>query len=249
MLNRRELLQRGATVAAGTLALGRVPIAWGKQPPVAGMNIVLFITDQERAIQHFPRGWSRRHLPGFTRLQRNGLRLRRVLRLLHVLADARDDADRLLPGAARREVHARGEHGGRRISAGRAAAELQEHRHRDGGCGLQRGLQGQVAPQQTRGDRLGASDVDKYGFTRWSPPDAGANQDLDQTGGGDADNDGRFMNQTGSPQAGQEGALQYLKLRRRAATAVLPDRLTNQPARRAAVPEELPQRRDTTTRG
>ena len=32
MLNRRELLQRGATVAAGTLALGRVPIAWAKSP-------------------------------------------------------------------------------------------------------------------------------------------------------------------------------------------------------------------------
>src|SRR5947207_1729179 len=73
MLNRRELLQKGATVAAGTLALGRVPLAWGQQPPLGGMNIVLFITDQERAIQHFPRGWSRRHLPGFTRLQRNGL--------------------------------------------------------------------------------------------------------------------------------------------------------------------------------
>ena len=30
MLNRRELLQKGATVAAGTLALGRVPMAWGQ---------------------------------------------------------------------------------------------------------------------------------------------------------------------------------------------------------------------------
>jgi len=37
------------------------------------MNIVMFISDQERAIQHFPRNWARRHLPGFTRLQRHGL--------------------------------------------------------------------------------------------------------------------------------------------------------------------------------
>ena len=72
MLNRRELLQTGATVAAGALAVGRVPTAWGQDQPVAGMNIVLFISDQERAIQHFPPGWSRRHLPGFTRCSAMG---------------------------------------------------------------------------------------------------------------------------------------------------------------------------------
>ena len=75
MLSRRELLERGAAIAGGAFALGRVPSAWATapRPRVAGMNIVMFITDQERAIQHFPRGWSRRHLPGFTRLQRHGL--------------------------------------------------------------------------------------------------------------------------------------------------------------------------------
>ncbi len=75
MLSRRELLQRGATVAGGAVAVGRVPRAWAKPhtPPVAGMNIVMFITDQERAIQHFPRGWARRNLPGMTRLQSHGL--------------------------------------------------------------------------------------------------------------------------------------------------------------------------------
>src|SRR5205823_12116577 len=74
-LSRRELLERGAAIAGGAFALGRVPSAWATapRPRVAGMNIVMFITDQERAIQHFPRGWSRRHLPGFTRLQRHGL--------------------------------------------------------------------------------------------------------------------------------------------------------------------------------
>ncbi len=72
MLNRRELLQKGATVAAGTLALGPGARWLGRETAasVTGMNVVLFISDQERAIQHFPRGWSRRHLPGLTRLQR-----------------------------------------------------------------------------------------------------------------------------------------------------------------------------------
>ena len=54
------------------------------------------------------------------------------------------------------------------------------------------------------------SDVNKYGFTRWDPPDAGANQDVPEEGGGIYDNDGRFMNSQGTPEAGTEGALQYL---------------------------------------
>jgi hypothetical protein len=37
------------------------------------MNVLLFLTDQQRSIQHFPRGWGRRHLPGLTRLQEHGM--------------------------------------------------------------------------------------------------------------------------------------------------------------------------------
>ena len=37
------------------------------------MNVILFLTDQERAIQHFPAGWEERNLPGMTRLRRHGL--------------------------------------------------------------------------------------------------------------------------------------------------------------------------------
>ncbi len=54
------------------------------------------------------------------------------------------------------------------------------------------------------------SDVAKYGFTRWNPPDAGANQDKDEEGGGSVNNDGRFMTSEGSVQNGDEGVLQFL---------------------------------------
>jgi choline-sulfatase len=50
--------------------------------------------------------------------------------------------------------------------------------------------------------------VRKYGFDRWDPPDAGANQDIDQAGGGTENNDGRFMDSEGV--GANEGALQYL---------------------------------------
>ena len=65
--------------------------------------------------------------------------------------------------------------------------------------------------QQARERRhLGPSDVNQYGFTRWDPPDAGANQNTSEAGGGIYDNDGRFMDSEGTPAAGTEGAVQYL---------------------------------------
>ncbi len=54
------------------------------------------------------------------------------------------------------------------------------------------------------------SDLEKYGFLRWNPPDAGANQTVPEAGGGYIDNDGRFIEQEGTVADGTEGALQYL---------------------------------------
>jgi choline-sulfatase len=54
------------------------------------------------------------------------------------------------------------------------------------------------------------SDLEKYGFSRWNPPDAGANQDVSEAGGGSVNNDGRFMDSVGNTSDGTEGVLQYL---------------------------------------
>jgi hypothetical protein len=68
-----------------------------------------------------------------------------------------------------------------------------------------------LLPRSAWGEvHAGPNDVNKYGFTRWDPPDAGANQDVPEEGGGVYDNDGRFMNSLGTPEAGTEGAVQYL---------------------------------------
>jgi choline-sulfatase len=69
-----------------------------------------------------------------------------------------------------------------------------------------------VAPQQAPdgSDNFTPNDADKCGFELWDPPDAGSNQALDQFGGGDADNDGRFINDDGAAPLGKEGVLEYL---------------------------------------
>jgi arylsulfatase A-like enzyme len=55
----------------GARALGEPQARSSNQ--LAGKNVVLFLTDQERAIQHFPDNWEQDNLPGLTRLKQNGL--------------------------------------------------------------------------------------------------------------------------------------------------------------------------------
>jgi arylsulfatase A-like enzyme len=63
------------------------------------------------------------------------------------------------------------------------------------------------------GNEYAPRDLARYGFMRWNPPDAGENQDLDQAGGGNANNDHRFMFDNGDVAAGAEGAIAYLTSR------------------------------------
>ena len=68
-LTRKELIGTGATAASALLLSQGAGVeralaaAKGKRRDVAGMNIILFLTDQERAIQHFPPNWLRRTCP------------------------------------------------------------------------------------------------------------------------------------------------------------------------------------------
>ncbi len=213
MLNRRELLQRGAALAGGALALGKVPGAWaaGQKPPVSGMNIVVFISDQERAIQHFPRGWAQRNLPGLTRLQQNGLTFENAFCAACMCSPTRAS---LLTG------YFPAQHGVKYTleesmdDSKYPQVELPQNFKNlasvMAAAGYNVVYKGKWHLSKPAGSERAPSDVAKYGFARWNPPDAGANQDKDQEGGGSINNDGRFMNQTGSVESGQEGALQYL---------------------------------------
>src|SRR5688500_14086740 len=70
-MKRRDLL-RSAPSAIPALK-SRLARAAASEDRAAGMNAILFLTDQERAIQHFPEGWEERNLPGMPRLRRHGL--------------------------------------------------------------------------------------------------------------------------------------------------------------------------------
>jgi len=81
-ITRGDLLKTAAGAGVAVLG-GRAGAAGARSRPrsraapagrsVAGMNVVLFLTDQQRAVQHFPPGWTKRNMPGLSRLQRHGL--------------------------------------------------------------------------------------------------------------------------------------------------------------------------------
>ena len=43
-----------------------------------GLNVLIFLTDQERAIQHFPPDWAEKNLPGQDALRKTGVTFERA---------------------------------------------------------------------------------------------------------------------------------------------------------------------------
>ena len=179
---------------------------------VAGMNVLVFLTDQQRAIQHFPPGWAQRNMPGLTRLQQHGLTFENAFTNACMCSPARST---LLTG------YFPAQHGVKyTLEPGMPASQYPQVELATsfknpatvvaaaGYTPVYKGRFHCVKP--ANGSTWVPSDVNQYGFTRWDPPDAGANQTIPEEGGGIYDHDGRFMTSEGTAEVGTEGALQYL---------------------------------------
>jgi arylsulfatase A-like enzyme len=222
-ITRGELL-KAAAVAAPGLLLGRTAAAAAaartsrsRRPArprgIKGMNVLLFLTDQQRAIQHFPRGWGRRNLPGMTRLQEHGMLFEHAFTNACMCSPARST---LMSG------YFPAQHGVKYTLEQDMPApqypqvELSTSFKNLASVSLAAGYtpvyKGKFhCNKPAAGSDWVPEDVNKYGFTRWDPPDAGADQSIPEEGGGLYDNDGRFMNSEGTTEAGTEGAVQYLR--------------------------------------
>jgi arylsulfatase A-like enzyme len=220
-LTRKQVLGAGASAAAAALlaqgagverALGA---GKGGRRNVAGMNIVLILTDQERAIQHFPPNWLRQNLPGMRRLRQHGVSFERAFTNACMCSPARST---LMSG------YFPAQHGVKytleedmpypeypyqaELPRPPAISNLATVMKAAGYNVIYKGKWHCSKPAKKEDAQ--PSDLERYGFTRWNPPDAGANQSVPEAGGGFIDNDGRFIESVGSPEAGDEGVMQYL---------------------------------------
>jgi choline-sulfatase len=219
-LTRKQLLGSGAGAAAAALLAGSgvdpaLAVGKGGRKNVAGMNVILILTDQERAIQHFPPNWLRRNLPGMRRLRRHGLSFERAFTNACMCSPARST---LLSG------YFPAQHGVKYTLEEDMPypeyplqAELPRPPELENPATVVRAA-GYTPVYKGKWhcskpaikENAQPSDLAKYGWERWNPPDAGANQSVPEAGGGYVDNDGRFVESVGSNEEGKEGVMQYL---------------------------------------
>jgi arylsulfatase A-like enzyme len=222
-ITREDLLKTAAAAVPGVLVGGHAAAAAARTRPrpriaspaprVAGMNVLVFLTDQQRAIQHFPRGWARRNMPALTRLRRHGLTFKHAFTNSCMCSPARST---LMSG------YFPAQHGVKytletdmpapQYPQVELATTFKNPATVAAAAGYTPVYKGKFhCNKPANGSTWVPSDVNQYGFTRWDPPDAGGNQDIPEEGGGIYDNDGRFMNSRGTAAAGTEGAVQYLR--------------------------------------
>jgi arylsulfatase A-like enzyme len=175
-------------------------------------NLLLIITDQERDVMHWPPGWAEDNLPARSRLQAHGLRFTRAqcntsacsasratlmtglypaqhgVKNLVSSDDPKDKVQRHLPVLPSRLPN--------------LATVLR-------GAGYYVVLKGKFhLTRPVRYDRVrkrhywSEADVvhlaERYGFHEWNPPDMSDPQSLSDLGGGRINNDGRFVDGTGT---------------------------------------------------
>jgi arylsulfatase A-like enzyme len=201
-------------LVVGGSVLGSTAAEAGNASPVAGKNIVIFITDQDRAVQHFPENWARENLPGLTRLQDTGVTFNNAFCNSCMCSPSRATMftgyypaqhgvkytlEEDMPASEYPQVELPGD-------LKNLASVMSE-------SGYDVVYKGKWHLSKPEGEEFAPSDLQKYGFDRWNPPDAGADQSIEQQGGGVNDNDGRYIDHDGDPAKGEEGVLQYLNTR------------------------------------
>ncbi|HEX2528309.1 MAG TPA: sulfatase-like hydrolase/transferase [Geminicoccus sp.] len=219
-MKRRDVLRTASVAAPAIMTMGTSQASHRDRP----MNVILFITDQERAIQHFPPGWAKENLPGLQLLQRNGLTFDRAFCSSCMCSPSRASLFTGLYPAQHQVTdtltfgtdYSNMEH-----VLPRNVPNLATVMEKVGYEVVYKGkwhISKPLSNPQTEEEAELAwrpRDVGIYGFQRWTAPDAGENQDLTQFGGGYANNDHRYMTGQTDRGAEQEGVLDYLRDRAR----------------------------------
>jgi choline-sulfatase len=215
-MTRKQLLGTGAAAAAGAMLSRGVGVGSAFAAPggegLGGKNVILFITDQERAIQHFPANWLRENLPGMRRLRRHGLSFESACTAACMCSPSRSS---MMTGFFPAQ------HGVKytlesnmpanefpQVNLPTALPNLGTVMKAAGYDVVYKGKWHCAKPANGTTDE--PSDLERYGFDRWDPPDAGANQSIPEAGGGYTNNDGRIVEDKGNYKEAKEGALQYL---------------------------------------
>jgi len=195
----------------GTQALSGVASA---KNPAAGKNVIIFITDQDRKVMHFPKGWEESNLPGLTRLKKNGVSFENAFCNSCMCSPSRATLfTGLYPAQHGVKYTLEEDMPDDQYPQVELSTEFKNVASVMAAAGYEVVYKGKWHVSKPEGEDWAPSDLEKFGFMRWDPPDGGANQDISEAGGGVTDHDGRYMDSEGSAEDAQEGVLQFLNER------------------------------------
>jgi choline-sulfatase len=158
-------------------------------------NLVLIMTDQERATQHFPPGWEQKNLRNLTRLKRHGLTFNRAFCNACMCSPSRSTlfsglyvgqhqvSDTLTWGGLWSPTENTLDPTVTNLATLLRPAGYRVHYR--GKWHLSKGASGESS--------LYGADVAIYGFEGWLPPDAGEDIKTINFGGGFANHDARYV--------------------------------------------------------
>lgn len=243
-ITRRRLLQGGAGaglvavlsrgwrgVAAPSVAMAREAVHMPKAP-----NIVVLMTDQERHHMHWPVGWAEQHLPSLQRLKRHGLSFTRA----YTAASQCSPSRALMLSGRFAPVN--------RVSQTFLWPGLPHMNRQPNIASLLKAMAGYAvvwkgkwhlsyaanAAPGNGGEDWTAADIQvmeqRFGWSGWNPPDAGNAIEASETtqfgtfnglatlGGGNPNNDGRYVRGLNPAARGQtpgfgESVVEFLKHR------------------------------------
>lgn len=158
-------------------------------------DIVIIITDQQRATQHFPEGWEKENLPNLTFLKENGFSFDRAFCNTCMCSPSRAT---LLTGTYPAQ------HGVTQTLTALGNYSPAEGELNNTMPNIMNILQGEGYDVQYRGKwhlskgvttyaSLVAADVALYGAMGWVPPDSGEDTNPLNFGGGYANHDGKYV--------------------------------------------------------
>ncbi|MEP9364877.1 sulfatase-like hydrolase/transferase [Nocardioides sp. CN2-186] len=216
MLSRRRLLTTAAAVPPTAALVGTAAEAAqaAEAGSFAGKNVLIFITDQQRKTMHFPAGWEEKNLPGMTRLKKNGVSFENAFCNTAMCSPSRATLfTGLYPAQHGVKYTLEEDMPADQYPQVELSTELVNLASVMKAAGYDVVYKGKWHLSKPVGDDWSPEDLARYGFDRWSPPDGGSNQDIDEAGGGIVDHDGHYMNDDGDAADGTEGVLKFLTTR------------------------------------
>jgi arylsulfatase A-like enzyme len=193
---RRDFLKLSAAAVLGSQFLGLVTQEARASQLPGKMNLLLILSDQERAVRWFPAGWESQNLPTMTRLKNNGLTFSDAFTATSMCSPSRNTLFTGLFPAQHRLVDTLTE-----FEDQESQRQLDPTLPNLATCLKEAGYdviykgKWHMSKQVTKADGTKIpDDISRYGFDGWDAPDAGGDTATYNFGGGNVQNDARFLN-------------------------------------------------------